>query len=104
VCFGPDHGSGATFEIFIFGYGASHFLDTVQATSLKEEVVYVRLSNNGSVDETYVVNSFELGSDKQITDYGNYAYVQPIRIHCCFMTVWSPSTHKQTGCIMRVSS
>jgi len=52
------------------------FLDTVQATSLKEEVVYVRLSNNGSVDETYVVNSFELGSDKQITDYGNYAYVQ----------------------------
>ena len=52
------------------------FLEPVQATSLKEEVVYVRLLNDGSVDKIYVVNSFELGSDKQITDYGNYAYVQ----------------------------
>jgi putative membrane protein len=52
------------------------FSVSVQATSLKEEVVYVRLSNDGSVDKIYVINSFELGSDKQITDYGNYAYVQ----------------------------
>lgn len=52
------------------------FAVPVHATSLKEEVVYVLLSNDGSVDKIYVVNSFELGPDKQITDYGNYAYVQ----------------------------
>ncbi|MCL1805903.1 MAG: hypothetical protein FWG28_07910, partial [Clostridiales bacterium] len=46
------------------------------APSLKEEVVYVRLLNDGSVDEIYVVNSFALDGDGQITDYGNYAYVQ----------------------------
>mgnify|MGYP000872399921 FL=1 len=46
------------------------------AASLKEEVVYVRLNNDGSVDQVYVVNSFELGENNTIIDYGNYAYVQ----------------------------
>jgi len=45
------------------------------AASLKEEVVYVRLNNDGSVDKVYVVNSFELGENNTIIDYGNYAYV-----------------------------
>jgi len=46
------------------------------AANLKEEVVYVRLNNDGSVDKVYVVNSFELGENNTIIDYGNYAYVQ----------------------------
>jgi len=46
------------------------------ASALKEEVVYVRLANDGSVEAVYVVNSFELGDDREILDYGNYAYVQ----------------------------
>ena len=46
------------------------------AASLKEEVVYVRLNNDGSVNQVYVVNSFELGENNTIIDYGNYAYVK----------------------------
>ncbi|MDD2215724.1 MAG: hypothetical protein PHR60_05680 [Eubacteriales bacterium] len=38
----------------------------------KEEVVYVNLNHDGSVDEIYIVNSFELNEDGQIIDYGNY--------------------------------
>lgn len=49
---------------------------TSKAATLKEEVVYVRLNNDGSVDRVYVVNSFELGEDNEIIDYGNYAYVK----------------------------
>jgi len=47
-----------------------------KAAALKEEVIYVRLLNNGAVDEIYVVNSFTLDETHQITDYGNYSYVQ----------------------------
>ncbi|MCL1952086.1 MAG: hypothetical protein FWF60_04590, partial [Oscillospiraceae bacterium] len=46
------------------------------AAQLKEEVVYVRLNNDGSLGEVYVVNSFTLGKGGQIVDYGNYSYVQ----------------------------
>jgi putative membrane protein len=38
----------------------------------KEEVVYINLNNDGSVDGIYVVNSFELNKDGQIIDYGDY--------------------------------
>lgn len=38
----------------------------------KDEVVYVNLSGNGSVDEIYVVNSFNLNEDGKIVDYGEY--------------------------------
>jgi len=47
-----------------------------EAASLKEEAVYVRLKNDGTVDRVYVVNSFQLGKNREITDYGNYEYVQ----------------------------
>lgn len=43
------------------------------APSKKEEVIYVTLAADGSVKNTYVVNSFEGGD---ITDYGNYASVK----------------------------
>ncbi|MDX9918310.1 MAG: hypothetical protein RBT15_09930, partial [Gudongella sp.] len=46
------------------------------ATSLKEEVVYVKLNNDGSVDKVYVVNRFQLDEDGDILDYGNYEYVK----------------------------
>lgn len=41
--------------------------------SMKEEVVYVKLNDNGSINNVYVVNGFE--DKKQITDYGNYINV-----------------------------
>lgn len=47
-----------------------------EAAALKEEVVYVRLNNDGSLSQVYVVNSFQLGQDNEILDYGNYKYVR----------------------------
>lgn len=41
-------------------------------STAKEEVIYVNLNSDGSVDETYVVNSFELNEAGQIIDYGDY--------------------------------
>ena len=41
--------------------------------SEKEEVVYTTLDGNGSVESTYVVNSFSAG---EITDYGRYSAVK----------------------------
>ena len=58
-----------------------------EAAALKEEVIYVRLFSDGSVDEVYVVNSFELDARGQIIDYGNYDYVrnlsstETVRLH-----------------------
>ncbi|MCL2045985.1 MAG: hypothetical protein FWG88_06330 [Oscillospiraceae bacterium] len=52
---------------------ASH---KVTAAQLKEEVIYVRLNNDGSMRDVYVVNSFTLDENRQIIDYGNYSYVQ----------------------------
>lgn len=42
----------------------------------KEEVVYIKLKTDGSVDAIYVVNSFYLDEDGQIVDYGNYTAVR----------------------------
>ena len=39
----------------------------------KEEVVYINLNNNGSVDKVYAVNIFD---SKNIIDYGNYSEVR----------------------------
>ena len=41
----------------------------------KEEVVYVKLNNNGNVNNVYVVNSFDSNNDGKIIDYGNYSNV-----------------------------
>lgn len=43
--------------------------------TLKEEVVYVKLNNNGNVNNVYVVNSFYSNNDSKIIDYGNYSKV-----------------------------
>lgn len=44
----------------------------ISANTPKEEVVYINLKHDGSVDGIYVVNSFELSEDGQIIDYGDY--------------------------------
>lgn len=41
--------------------------------TLKEEVVYAKLSEGGKIDNIYIVNAFD--SDKDIVDYGNYSNV-----------------------------
>ena len=41
--------------------------------SEKEEVIYITLEADGTLKNSYVVNSFSAGS---ITDYGNYASVK----------------------------
>ncbi|MGN0480017.1 MAG: hypothetical protein ACI4EV_00440 [Lachnospiraceae bacterium] len=38
----------------------------------KEEVVYINLNQDGSVNEIYVVNIFDLDENGQIIDYGKY--------------------------------
>ncbi len=38
----------------------------------KEEVIYVNLNTDGTVDAIYVVNSFDLSEDGKIIDYGDY--------------------------------
>ena len=42
----------------------------------KDEVVYINLNHDGSVDEIYVVNAFELAQPGKITDYGDYSAVR----------------------------
>ncbi len=42
----------------------------------KEENVYVRLSRDGDVDEIYVVNTYFLEEETDITDYGKYDSVK----------------------------
>lgn len=40
--------------------------------TLKEEVIYINLNLDGSVNGIYVINSFELSEDGKIIDYGDY--------------------------------
>ncbi|HJJ27905.1 MAG TPA: hypothetical protein O0X70_00760 [Methanocorpusculum sp.] len=42
----------------------------------KEEVAYVNLENDGSVEQVLVVNIFELDAGQSFTDYGNYRSVR----------------------------
>ena len=48
------------------------FADT---NTSKDEVVYVKLNNNGNVDNVYVVNSFDAKNGEKIVDYGRYSNV-----------------------------
>lgn len=43
--------------------------------TLKDEVVYVKLNNNGKVDNIYIVNRFDIKNGEKIVDYGNYKSV-----------------------------
>ena len=48
------------------------FADT---NTSKDEVVYVKLNNNGNVDNVYVVNSFDIKNGEKLVDYGVYSNV-----------------------------
>ncbi|WP_303005672.1 hypothetical protein [Romboutsia ilealis] len=48
------------------------FADT---NTSKDEVVYVKLNNNGNVDNVYVVNSFDIKNGEKLVDYGIYSNV-----------------------------
>lgn len=48
------------------------YAESDEENTEKEEVVYVNLNGDGSVKGIYVVNIFDLKSDNQIIDYGNY--------------------------------
>lgn len=50
----------------------------LSADTPKEEVVYVNLNYDGSVDATYVVNIFDLTEDGQIIDYGDYTALRQL--------------------------
>ena len=41
----------------------------------KEENVYINLKDDGSVEGIYVVNEFNVGAQKTITDYGKYSSI-----------------------------
>ena len=43
---------------------------------MKDENVYVNLDGDGTVSGIYVVNSYELSEDTQVTDYGDYETVR----------------------------
>lgn len=43
--------------------------------SLKEEVVYVKINDSGNVDNVYIINSFDINSNKNVIDYGDYTNV-----------------------------
>lgn len=57
---------GAVLCLAISGMSINTFAMT------KEENVYVKLDNNGEIDNAYVVNSFLLDEDREIIDYGKY--------------------------------
>ncbi|MGI5901054.1 MAG: hypothetical protein ACOX7U_01095 [Desulfitobacteriia bacterium] len=42
----------------------------------KEEIIYAKLSGNGSLKQAYIVNSFELNESGRIIDYGFYDQVR----------------------------
>ncbi len=46
------------------------------AGTQKEEVIYVNLHNDGSVDHVYAVNIFDMQTGGRITDYGSYYSVR----------------------------
>ncbi len=53
------------------------------ANTPKEEMIFANLNLDGTVETIYVVNSFELGSDGLIIDYGNYTAFREITSKDC---------------------
>lgn len=58
--------------ILILSIIAPAFAAAAERSTPKEEVVYINLHSDGSVDQIYVVNVFELNESGQIIDYGDY--------------------------------
>jgi len=67
------------FSIFIalvFTVNSVTSLFAAEENTLKEEVVYADLNEDGSIDSVYVVNIFELDQDSMVIDYGGYSSVR----------------------------
>lgn len=66
------------------------------SSAAKEEVVYVNLSNRGEAQNAHVVNAYELSSEGNIIDYGNYTNVsnltttEPITLENDMISVKAP--------------
>ncbi|MGN1350502.1 MAG: hypothetical protein ACI4VM_05850 [Anaerovoracaceae bacterium] len=73
---GPPHARRLTAvvlaAVLVFSLAAPVFAAAVRRSTPKEEVVYINLNSDGSVDKIYVVNIFELNEAGQIMDYGDY--------------------------------
>ena len=66
--------TGLIVSSIILGNVGAVFADN---NTLKEEVVYVKIADNGNVDNVYIINSFDINSNKNknIVDYGDYTNV-----------------------------
>lgn len=73
--YGKKWMSGALALGLIFTMGTTAFAAS-DAEYTKNENVYVRLEQNGEVSGAYVVNSFHVTKEGEITDYGDYDKVQ----------------------------
>ncbi len=62
--------------LLIFIPGAAAFAKAQAWQPVKDETVYVKLNPDGSVKDTYVVNSFELDEPAEFVDYGDYTGVR----------------------------
>lgn len=58
--------------ILIIGAAAPVTALAMDANTPKQEVVYINLNADGSVEKIYVVNIFDLDEDGRIIDYGDY--------------------------------
>lgn len=67
--------SGALALGLVFAMGTTAFAAS-DAEYTKNENVYARLEQNGEVSGAYVVNTFHVTKEGEITDYGDYDKVQ----------------------------
>ena len=58
--------------VLLLSITAPAYAAALERSTPKEEVVYINLNSDGSVDRIYVVNTFELNESGQIIDYGDY--------------------------------
>lgn len=58
--------------VSLFASGVDAFASPSASNTPKQEIVYINLNRDGSVDKIYVVNAFDLDADGKIIDYGNY--------------------------------
>lgn len=62
--------------VCMLGMLGSTALAATEAKYTKTENVYVRLEEDGEVSGTYVVNTFDVTREGEITDYGDYTRIQ----------------------------
>lgn len=64
--------SALLIAVLVFSLAVPVFAAALNASTPKQEVVYIDLNSDGTVSSIYVVNIFELDEDGQIIDYGDY--------------------------------